>query len=508
MKKKTILIGIGLAVMTVGIYLFFDHLKNHVLTVDNEAGFIASVRVERKKAGEDTLVKPSHFWYKNSIIYALDIELFKDSDGNGIGDIKGLIQKLDYIKNLGADVILLAPFQPTPGQDTALAAPDYYGVDKRLGTMADFVKLTEEAQKRGIRILMDQYATATTDDTYRIDSFWLEKGVAGFHLDSITKMAASLTKLRHAVQSKKEDAILLGEANVMPEENENYFGKNGNGMNMLFNFYVNQYLFYSLATGEINPLTEALEETRAIPQQAQWVQFLRNQHELNLDMLSNRQREKIVEAFGSGKRAQPDSNGLRRRLAPMLGGERTKMELVYSLLFALPGTPVIRYGEEIGMGDGLSLKDPGSIRTPMQWSDSSQAGFSRSKKPVHPVIDSGAYSYRKVNVRQQLKDTASLLRWTTAMINLRRSIPAIARGAWKIIPSGSAQVLVLQYDWEGETIITTHNFSKEIQEVRIKPQKLARVLENLLKKEEIFISGNGRHEYNIEGYGYRWYRLK
>jgi maltose alpha-D-glucosyltransferase/alpha-amylase len=379
--------------------------------------------------------------------------------------------------------------------------------------MNDFEKLAEEASKRGIRIMMEQQAAAVATDMERIDSFWLTKGIAGFYPDSLNALTGGtqfdeLIRLRHNLQADKIDAILLGKATVMPEENINYFGKNGNGLNMLFNVYVNQYLFYSLATGDVTPLTEALDETHAIPQQAQWAQFLRTGRELELSTLSIRQREKIYETFASDTAARLPAGALRRRLAPMLGGDRKKIELAYSLLFALPGTPIIRYGEEIGMGEDLSLKELDAINTPMQWSDSAQAGFSKTKKITRPVISNGAYSYRNVNVRKQLKDSTSLLRWTTSMTTLRRSLPAIARGAWKILPSGSARVLVIQYDWEGKTILTVHNLGNETEEVRIKLQKQARTLQNLLKQEDITVADNGRYEYTIEGYGYRWYKLK
>jgi len=595
MKKKKILIAIGVVVAITGIYLLLDYLKNNPLVVDNEAGFIASVRVERKKAGEDTLVNASHFWYKSSIIYTLDIEVFKDSDGDGIGDIKGLIQKLDYIRNLGVDAIWLAPFQPTPNEDDGYDVSDYYSVDKRLGTMDDFTRLVQEANKRNMRIIMDLVVNHTSDQhpwfqqgqrpgdpyhnwyvwseqkpdnintgmvfpgvqestwTYdslasayyyhrfyafqpdlnmqnpavvaeikRIDSFWLDKGVAGFRLDGVpffievptTKgdqfehQYGLLTAMRHVVQSKRQDGIILGEANVLPEESINYFGKNGNGMNMMFNFYVNQYLFYALASGEINTLTEALEDTRNIPQQSQWAQFLRNHDEIDLGRLSDKQRQKVYDAFGPEKQMQLYDRGIRRRLAPMLNNDRKRMELAYSLLFAMPSTPVIRYGDEIGMGDDLALKEREAVRTPMQWSDSSQGGFSRSKKTVRPVIDTGTYGYPSVNVRKQLKDSNSLLVWTERMIQLRKSLPGIGRGAWKVLPSGSSHVMVLQYDWEGQTIITVHNFTNEPQEVRIRPKKEARVLKNLLKNEEIYIAGDSRHDYTIEGYGYRWYNVQ
>jgi maltose alpha-D-glucosyltransferase/alpha-amylase len=595
MKKKT-LISISVLVLIAASSWFIVHAyKNRREVVNNEAGFIAHVQVERKKAGEDTLVDLRDFWYKNSVIYTLDIEVYKDSDGDGIGDIKGLIRQLDYIRSLGVDAIWLAPFQPTPNQDDGYDISDFYGVDPRLGTMNDFIELVAAAKQRNMRIIMDLVLNHTSDqhpwfkqahrpqDPYhswyvwsvekprnmnigmvfpgiqqsiwtfdaqagayyyhrfyqfqpdlnmqnpavfaemkRIDSFWLGKGVAGFRLDAVpfiievpeTKgdkfehQYQLLTQMRQVVQSMRKDGVILGEANVMPEESNNFFGEAGNGMNMMFNFYVNQYLFYALATGEVKGLTEALNQTRDIPQQSQWAQFLRNHDEVDLGRLSKKERQKVYDAFGPEKNMQLYDRGIRRRLAPMFSNDRKKLELAYSLLFALPSTPVIRYGDEIGMGDDLSLKERESVRTPMQWSDSSQGGFSVAAKTIRPVIDTGLYSYHNINVRQQLKDSNALLNWTIRLVKLRRSLPAIGRGNWSVIPSGAASVLVLQYDWEGETIITVHNFSPDTQEVKIKPQKQARVLDNLLKNEQLYIAENGQHRYAIEGYGYRWYRLK
>lgn len=594
-RKRIIFISLAVVLLAAGVVLFIQ-LRGKVRdVVNNDAGFIAHVKVERRKSGEDTVVNINNFWFKSSVIYTLDVEVFRDSDGDGTGDFKGLIQKLDYLKGLGIDAIWLAPFQPTPNKDDGYDITDYYGVDGRLGTMADFNRLVQEANKRGLRIIMDlvvnhtsnehpwfvqgrkpndlyhnwyvwsqekpanmnegmvfpgvQAATWTYDsvaaayyyhrfydfqpdlnmqndsvvaEVIRVVNFWLDKGVAGFRLDGVpflievpqTKGSAFehqyglLTELRHVVQAKRADGIVLGEANVMPSESEQYFGKNGNGMHMMFNVYVNQYLFYALATGEAGGLADALNATRDIPLRSQWAQFLRNHDEVDLGRLSNKERDRVYQAFGPDSSMQLYDRGIRRRLAPMLNNDRRKLELAYSLLFALPSTPVIRYGDEIGMGDDLALKERESVRTPMQWADSSQGGFSKASKTVRPVIDTGSYGYKLVNVRNQLADSGSLLNWTIRMVGLRDSLPGQGRGAWKLVASGSPHVLAMQYDWEGESLITFHNFSAQAQEVKIKSDRETQRLNNLLKSEEIFISANTPYSYNLEGYGYRWYKVR
>jgi maltose alpha-D-glucosyltransferase/alpha-amylase len=595
-RKKIILLSLAVILLAAGaVWLTRLRTKGRRDVVNNDAGFIAHVKVEKRKSGEDTVVSINNFWFKSSVIYSLDVETFRDSDGDGAGDFKGLIQKLDYLKGLGIDAIWLAPFQPTPNRDDGYDISNYYGVNGRLGTMADFNKLIQEANKRGLRIIMDLVVNHTSNqhpwfvqgrnpgnpfhnwyvwskekpdninqgmafpgvqsstwsydsvaaayyhhrfydfqpdlntqndsvvaEVIRVANFWMDKGVAGFRLygassfieipetkgERFEQQYTLLTELRHVVQAKRADAIIMGEANVMPSASESYFGKNGNGLHMLLNSYANQYLFYALATGEVDGLADALNATRDIPFRSQWAQVLRNHDELDLSKLNNRESDKVYQAFGPDSSMQLYDRGIRRRLAPMLNNDRRKLELAYSLLFALPSTPISGYGDEIGMGDDLTLTERESVRTPMQWTDSSQGGFSKASNTVRPVIDTGDYSYKLVNVRNQLTDSGSLLNWTIRMIGLRDSLPGQGRGAWKLIPSGSSHVLAMQYDWEGESLITFHNFSEQAQEVKIKPDKETQTLDNLLKSEEIFISANAPFSYNLEGYGYRWYKVR
>ncbi len=534
-------------------------------------------------------------WYKNSIIYTLDIEVFKDSDGDGTGDLDGLTQKLGYIDSLGVDAIWLAPFQPTPNKDDGYDVSDYYTVDSRLGNMEDFREMIQSANEKGLRIMMDLVVNHTSKEhpwfkqarqssnspyrswyvwskerpqnydigmvfpgvqktTWTLDSVareyyyhrfysfqpdlnaqnpsvqaevqkiikhWVNLGVSGFRLDGVpffievTKTEGDkfeyqyelLAKMRAYLQSLRKDAIVLGEANVLPEENENYFGKTGNGMHMMFNFFVNQHLFYALATGEAKPLREALKATAEIPRNAQWGQFLRNHDEVDLGRLTDRERDEVYKAFGPEKNMQLYERGIRRRLAPMMQNNREHLELAYSVLFSLPSTPVIRYGDEIGMGDDLGLNERMSVRTPMQWSSEQNGGFSSAKNTVRPVPDTGMFSASKINVISQLQDSTSLLTWTNRMIRLRKQCPEIGYGSWKIIETGSPNVLALQYNWQNKALIILHNFSKKPQTVTLNADSIGTgQLTNLITSQTVNESADKKYRITLEGYAYFWAR--
>jgi maltose alpha-D-glucosyltransferase/alpha-amylase len=403
-------------------------------------------------------------WYKNGLVYSVDVEVFKDSDGNGFGDFNGIAQQLDYLKTLGVATIWLAPFQPTPNKDDGYDVADFYGIDSNLGTTQDFDNFISQANNKGIRVMMDLVTNHTSDqhpwfqrarqdknspyrswyvwskerpkkwdkgmvfpgvqkDIWTFDKqageyfyhrfydfqpdlnmqnpdvqremrkivrYWLDKGIAGFRVDAVPFLIEVanadfdpdkpehqfdiITQLHQYIQWHKRDAILLGEANVDPKEQEPFFGKEGQNMQTMFNFFANQHLFYALATGETKLLRNALDDTKNIPQTAQWAHFLRNHDEIDLGRLSDTERDKVYAKFGPDTTMQLYERGIRRRLAPMLGDKRL-VELAYSVLFSLPGMPVIRYGEEIGMGDDLKLKERLSVRTPMQWSSGPNAGF-------------------------------------------------------------------------------------------------------------------------------------
>jgi maltose alpha-D-glucosyltransferase/alpha-amylase len=273
----------------------------------------------------------------------------------------------------------------------------------------------------------------------KIMGFWIQQGVSGFRMDAVPFIISTkgpnvkkpvaqydiLRFLREFLQWRQGDAIILAEANVLPEADLEYFGRAGDRMHMMFNFQVNQTLFYALATSDAEPLVRALKASRGRPATAQWGIFLRNHDELDLGRLTKEQRRVVFEAFGPEPGMQLYNRGIRRRLAPMLESDRRRIELAYSLMFTLPGTPVVHYGDELGMGDDLLPPERKSVRTPMQWSTEPNGGFSKSEKPILPVITGGPFGYEHVNAAQQHRDPNSLLNWTERIIKMRKEVPEV-----------------------------------------------------------------------------------
>ncbi|HYC51426.1 MAG TPA: alpha-amylase family protein [Gemmatimonadaceae bacterium] len=535
-------------------------------------------------------------WYRNSVIYSLDVETFLDASGDGVGDFEGLVRRLDYLDALGVDTLWIAPFQPTPDRDDGYDISDFYGVDPRYGSSGDFVEFMREARKRGMKVIIDLVLNHTSDrhrwfqearrneesprrdwyvwsekrpphwrkgtvfpghqkgtwtydkkagawyhhrffefqpdlnaanpavreEMHRILGYWLELGVAGCRIDAVPFIIELTTPkrakakqdfellygLRRFAQLRRGDSVLLGEANVPPGGQAKYFGPRGEGLQMMFNFWVNQHLFYALASGDARPLADALRATRRIPEGAQWAQFLRNHDELDLGRLTEAQRQRVFDRFAPEERMQLYGRGIRRRLAPMLG-DRPHLELAYSLLFSLPGTPVIRYGDEIGMGDDLSLPQRDAVRTPMQWSDDPQAGFSTARKLEHPIIaDGSVWDYRRVNVEAQQRDPASLFSWTARMIRLRKECPEIGWGTWTTIATGFPDVLALRYDWRGNSIVVVHNFAEMPRSVRLRVGgDGGDRLVDLREEEESRANASGVHRIALDAFGYKWYRV-
>jgi maltose alpha-D-glucosyltransferase/alpha-amylase len=349
----------------------------------------------------------------------------------------------------------------------------------------------------------------------RIVRYWLQLGVAGFRMDAVPFVIEKampgggkpqlrfdyLRALRDHLQWHKGDAILLGEANVVPRDDAEYFA-DGHGLNMMFDFWVNQHLFATLATSDARHLAKALEQTRKIPPQSQWAHFLRNHDELDLGRLPDDLRAQVFAAFAPDESMQLYGRGIRRRLAPMLG-ERARIDLAYSLLFSLPGTPVLRYGEEIGMGENLRLKERNSIRTPMQWSAEPNGGFSTGAKLVRPAIADGPYAYDAVNVDAQLRDPTSLLRLLIELVRVRKECPEIGRGEWRVVPTRNRSVLALEHRLGAGRVLCVHNVAPEAAEVTVTLD--APVLRSLLGPETSRGAG-GRHRLRLEPYGYAWLR--
>jgi maltose alpha-D-glucosyltransferase/alpha-amylase len=357
----------------------------------------------------------------------------------------------------------------------------------------------------------------------KIMGFWVQLGVSGFRMDAVPFVISKkgpvvrkpveqygiLRTFREFLQWREGDAIILAEANVLPDTDLEYFGSAGDRMHMMFNFQVNQHLFYALAASDMRPLAKALAATRPRPATAQWGLFLRNHDELDLGRLAPEQAKAVFKAFGPEPRMQLYDRGIRRRLAPMLAGDRRRIELAYSLMFTLPGTPVVRYGDELGMGDDLSLLERKCARTPMQWSDEPNAGFTKSSRPVVPVISTGAFGYEHVNVAQQRRDPNSLLNWTERIIRMRKEVPEIGWGDYEIIPTRDHAILVIRYDWRNNSVLFVHNLDARPREIVFSAGVGAagRLLVNVLSGDHSRAGDSGRHCLVIEGYGYRWYRV-
>jgi len=537
-------------------------------------------------------------WFKNGIFYCLSVGTYMDANGDGVGDFKGLLRRLDYLQGLGITTIWLMPFQPSPGKDGGYDISDYYGVDPRYGTLGDFVEFTHGCRQRGIRVIIDLVVNHTSDehpwfrdarsspgspyrDWYvwadkkpanadqgvvfpgvqkstwtrdkkakawyfhrfyefqpdlntsnpfvqaeilRIMGFWIQLGVSGFRMDAVPFVISTkgakvknpverydmLRSFREFLQWRQGDAIILAEANVLPKTNMEYFGKDGDRMHMMFNFHLNQHLFHALASSDSRPLAKALEATRSRPATAQWGVFLRNHDELDLGRLTKAQREIVFKNFGPDKNMQLYGRGIRRRLAPMLGGDRRRLELACSLMCTLPGTPVIRYGDEIGMGDDLDLPERNCARTPMQWSTEPHAGFTDCSKPIAPVIEQGPYGYQHVNVAEQRRDPNSMLNWTERIIRMRKEVPEIGWGDFRVIATRDPAILILRYDWRNNAVLFVHNLDEKPREINFSVGSAddeGRHLINLLSEDHSDANAHGKHTLMMEPYGYRWYRV-
>ena len=363
---------------------------------------------------------------------------------------------------------------------------------------------------------------AVREEILRIMGFWLQLGVCGFRMDAVPFLIGSkgavsqprkdyefLHEMRDFLQWRRRDAVLLAEANVPPDESLEYFGDLGDRLQLMLNFPVNQRLFYALATGDLKPLITALEATKQRPHASQWVHFLRSHDELDLGRLTAIQREKVFAAFGPSADAQLYGRGIRRRLAPMVNNDRRRLELAYSLLFTLPGTPMLQYGDEIGIGDNLALPERECARTPMQWSSDRNGGFSTARRTVRPVISDPIYGYKRVNAEAQRRDPHSLLNWMERKIRMRRECPEISWGDWKILKTNADDVLVMEFTWRGHSLIVLHNVVDEPRAVRI-PLSTAGtpVLVDLLWTNDSRTEGRRYHQIELEPYAYRWFRAR
>jgi maltose alpha-D-glucosyltransferase/alpha-amylase len=535
-------------------------------------------------------------WYKNAVVYCLDVETFMDGNGDGVGDFQGLERRLDYLAGLGINCLWLLPFYPSPNRDNGYDITDFYGVDPRLGDPGDFVAFSHQCRQRGMRLIIDLVVNHTSDrhpwfqaarkrpdspyrDYYlwsekkpkdahkgmvfpgvqkatwtydakarayyfhRFHSFqpdlnvanpevrrqilkvmghWLELGVSGFRVDAVPFLIEHkgppqkgqhadpytlLEEMRDFLSWRRGDAILLAEANVPYEDALEFFGDEGDRMQLVFNFLANQHLFAALAQGSAEPLAEVLRQMPRLPPVAQWANFVRNHDELDLGRLPEDVRQGVFDAFGHTKDAQLYGRGLRRRLAAMLQGDRRRMELVFALMLGLPGTPVYWYGDELGMGDLLSLPDRAPVRTPMQWSAEAHAGFTRGRKPFRPVVAGGDFGYGKVNVAAARRDPGSFLNWNERMVRLRKECPEVGWGSCRVLEQPSPEVLALRYEWRGGALVLVFHFGGTATSVKLDPGGTGgERLVDLLTGEDSRPGRGRKHALSLEGYGYRWFR--
>jgi maltose alpha-D-glucosyltransferase/alpha-amylase len=301
---------------------------------------------------------------------------------------------------------------------------------------------------------------------------------------------------------------MLAEANVVPEENLKYFGEEGDRLQMMLNFPVNQRLWYALATADVEPLKWAIDQTRHVPQNAQFVQFLRSHDECDLGRLTKQQRQKVFDACGPDPSMQLYGRGIRRRMSAMLGGDRRRIELAFSLLFTLPGTPMIQYGDEIGIWDDLSLPERDCARTAMQWSSQHYGGFSTSDRIVVPIIDDDQRGYRSCNVADQRRDPNSLLNWCERRIRARKELPEIGWGECTILETDAPPVLALRYVWRNTALVTLHNFSDRDATVRFDiGTDDGGVLCDYFDEDHSRADASGKHRIKIGPYIHKWYRV-
>lgn len=490
-------------------------------------------------------------WYKDAVFYQVYARAFKDSNGDGHGDLPGLTEKLDYLKELGVNCLWLMPIYPSPLKDDGYDIADYYNVAETFGTLDDFKALLDAVHARGMRLIMDlvlnhtsdahpwfqtaradrnsyyrdYYVWSDTDKKYgdariifvdtessnwtwdeqagqfywhrfyasqpdlnydnpkvqeemlNVTRFWLELGVDGFRADAVPYLFeregtncenlpethAYLKKLRAFMDEKYPGRILLCEANQWPEDVRPYFGE-GDEFHMGFHFPIMPRIFMALKKGSADDLREILKRTPPIPENCQWCIFLRNHDELTLEMVTPEERQWMWAQYAPEPRMRINL-GIRRRLAPLLDNDARKIELANSLLFTLPGSPIVYYGDEIGMGDNIWLKDRNGVRTPMQWDNESNGGFTTTA-PFAPLPE-GDYSPRHVNVAAQRADPASLFNSIRRMIAVRKEHPAFGWGDFAWLDTGTNAVAAYTRAYQDERMLILNNLSARTQTVRL-----------------------------------------
>ncbi|MGD8922735.1 MAG: maltose alpha-D-glucosyltransferase, partial [Candidatus Zixiibacteriota bacterium] len=518
----------------------------------------------------DSQLESDPLWYKDAIIYQVHVRSFFDSNDDGVGDFKGLTEKLDYIESLGVTALWLLPFYPSPLRDDGYDIADYLNVNREYGTMREFREFLRSAHRRGIRVITelvlnhtssdhhwfqrsrhakpnskwrDMYVWSDTPDKYRdariifqdfessnwawdseaqayywhrfyshqpdlnfdspvvhqqlfrVMDFWMRMGVDGVRLDAVpylyeregtncenlSETHSFLKELRKHVDDTYTDKMLLAEANQWPEDAAAYFGE-GDECHMAFHFPVMPRMFMAIHVEDSFPISDILSTTPDIPESCQWAMFLRNHDELTLEMVTDEERDYMYRVYARDPLTKINL-GIRRRLAPLLGNNRRKIELMNILLFSFPGTPIIYYGDELGMGDNYYLGDRNGVRTPMQWTPDRNAGFSKAnpQRLFLPVIIDPQHHYEALNVETQERNSSSMLWWMKRVIGMRKKYRSLSRGSFEMLTSDNSRVLAFARKHEDETILVIANLSRFAQVTRLDLSEFAGLI-----PEEVF----------------------
>ncbi len=533
-------------------------------------------------------------WYRDAVIYQLDVALFRDANGDGCGDLRGVTDRLEHIRGLGANCIWLLPFYPSPQRDGGYDVTDHLSVDPQLGDVADFAILLEKADDLGLRVLLDLVAQHTSLDhrwfqearrdrrspyrgyyvwadephetgvepmfpprqqsvwswdeeaqqfyrhtfyshepdlelgnpavrqeMFRTMAFWLRLGVSGFRVDAAPYMVERarradprhdgfwlLEDMREFVTLRRPDAVLLGEVDVPVEGYADYYG-DGDRFTMLLDFWLDNHLFLALNRADAEPVRRALVQEPDPGTRGQRATFLRNHDELDLERLTDAERSEVLDGFAPQPSMRAFDRGIRRRLAPMLGGDERRLAMAVALLMSLPGSPVLLYGDEIGMGEDLSRPERQSVRAPMQWSRERNAGFSVADpdRLVAPVIRDGPFGYETTNVYAQTLGRDSLLSKVGHLVRTRTGCPEIGRGRAEVLDVGCDSVLALSHRLDGRELLTMVNLADTPAEVAARGRKPAEFVD-ILADDEYDGAGQAEQRLRLNGYGYRWLRRR
>lgn len=535
-------------------------------------------------------------WYKDAIFYELHVRAFQDSNGDGNGDFRGLISRLDYLQSLGVDCLWLLPFYPSPGKDDGYDVADYCNVHPSYGTMEDVVTFFEAAHSRGLRVMIDLVVNHTSDqhpwfqaarqpdspyrdyyvwsdtnqryrdariiftdtersnwawdevsesyywhrffshqpdlnyenpavleEMFNIMRFWLDRGVDGFRVDAVPYLIerddtncenlpethAILRKMREFVDQYYPHCVLLAEANQWPDDVRHYFG-NDDEFHMAFNFPVMPRMFMAVRKEDSTPIIDIVRQTPKIPENCQWATFLRNHDELTLEMVTDEERDYMYREYAADPRMKINI-GIRRRLAPLMDNARRRMELMNSMLLSLPGSPIIYYGDEIGMGDNIYLGDRNGVRTPMQWNGDRNAGFSAADfaRLYSPVIIDPVYGYQAINVEAQERVQSSLLNWMKRLIRVRKRYSVFGRGDIQILETQNRKVLAYLRSYADQTVLIVNNLSRFIQPVELDLAEFAGMrLVELIGETPFPAIATTPYFLSLAPHGFIWFRIE